>query len=161
MKIQLPLGLFRSVTEGCITWLQNVRYFRWKCALDKDEYHLFPLFLAHILRFRRPPWKAWNWWNLVKAHIGHMDNYETYSNESKMFRLGKQALVVSEKINLFRNLFFRWKAQKKPYACSMMADQNFRFPSVETETLAMYRKRPAARNWRHQTPRSTLLAVWC
>ena len=104
-----------SVTEGFITWLQNVRYFRWKCPLDKDEYHLFPLFLEHNLRFRCPPWKAWNWWNPVKAHRGHMDNYETYSNGSKMYRTGKQALAVSEKFNLFRNLFFSGgKHRKRP-----------------------------------------------
>ena len=110
-----------SVTEECITWLQNVRYFRWNGPLDEDEYHLFPLFLAHILRLRCPPWKAWNWWKIWKAHIGHMDNRGRFQTSRKCFEREFQALAVSEKFNLFRNfIFFLWKAQKKAYACSMI-----------------------------------------
>ena len=75
-----------------------------------------------------------------------MDNYETYLNESKMFRTGKQALAVSEKFNLFRNFIFPVESTEKGLRVFHDGDQNFRFPFLKTETLAMYRKRPAARN---------------
>ena len=85
------------------------------------------------------------------SYIGHMDNRRRFSNESKMFRLGKQTLTVSEKFNLFRNFIFPVESTEKGLCVFHGPNQNFRFPFLKTATPAMYRKRSAARNWRHQT----------
>ena len=140
-----------SVTEGCITWLQNVRYFLWKCPLDEDEYHLFPLFLAHILRLRCPPWKAWNWWNLVKADIGHMDNRRRIQRSRKCFERENRHWPYQRSSTYSAALFFPVESTENGLSVSHDPNQIFRFPFLKTETPAMYRKSPAARNWKYQT----------
>ena len=100
--------------------LGDVRYFRWKCPLDEDEYHLFPLFLAYILRLRCPPWKTWNWWNLLIAHIGHMDNRESIQTNRKCFERENRYWPYQRSSTYSAILFLPVESTEKGLAYSMI-----------------------------------------
>ena len=129
--------------------LGDVRYFRWKCPLDEDEYHLFPLFLAYILRLRCPPWKTWNWWNLLIAHIGHMDNRESIQTNRKCFERENRYWPYQRSSTYSAILFLPVESTEKGLRVFHDPNQNFRYPFLKTDTPALYPKRPAARNWTH------------
>ena len=60
-------------------------------------------------RLRYWPWKARNWWNLVKAHtcIGHIDNRRHLSNVSKKFQSkGKTGYCRIRKVQFIPQFYF-------------------------------------------------------
>ena len=106
-------------------------------------------FLVHVLRLRCPPWKAWNWWNLLKAHIGHMDNRGRIQTSRKCFERENRHWPYQRSSTYSTILFFPVESTEKGLRVFHDSNQNFRFPFLKTETPTLYLKRPAARNWRH------------
>ena len=68
-----------------------------------------------------PPWKAWDWWNLVKADIGHIDNRRRISKEIDKVSSGKTGHCRIRKVQfILQFYFFRWKVRNKSFTCSMI-----------------------------------------
>ena len=111
--------------------------------MDEDEYDLFPLFLAHILRLSCPTRKAWN---LLEAHVGHMDNRGRIQTSRKCFERENRHWPYQRSSTYSAILFCPVESTEKGLRVFHDPNQNFRFPFLKTETPALYPKRPAARN---------------
>ena len=104
---------------------------------------------AHFKAQVCPPWKAWIWWKLLKAHIGHMDNRGRIQTSRKCFEQKNRHWPYQRSSTYSAILFFPVESTEKGLRVFHDPNQKFRFPFLKTETPALYPKRPAARNWRH------------
>ena len=95
----------------------------------------------------------------MKADIGHIDNRRRISKEIDKVSSGKTGHCRIRKVQFILQFFFPVESTEKELHVFYDPNRNFRFLFLKTETPAMYRKRPAARNSKHQTLLSTLLAV--
>ena len=86
--------------------------------------------------------------NLLKAHVGHMDNRGRIQTSRKCFERENRHWPYQRSSTYSAILFFPVESTEKGLHVFHDRNQNFRFPFLKTETPALYPKRPAARNWR-------------